>query len=90
MDNLALEIRGIDVVEVHQPEMADPGRREIEGHRRAQPAAAHDQHPGLLQSLLAGEPNFGKDDVPAVPNQFGLRQGCGGHGVSPPQSRTRY
>ena len=44
VDHLALQVGGVDHVVVDQAERADPGRREVERGRSAEPAGADQQH----------------------------------------------
>ena len=51
VDDLALQIGQIDPVVVDDADRPDPGGREVEQHRRAEPAGADDQHARLQQLL---------------------------------------
>ena len=50
MDDLALEVRLVDDVEVDDPDRADPRRGEVEGRRRAEAAGADEEHLRAEQS----------------------------------------
>ena len=63
VDDLALQVGGIDHVVVHQADAPDAGRRQVQRHRRAQPAGADDQHRGGLQLALAFQPHFRDQQV---------------------------
>ena len=95
MKHLALQIRGIHDIEVHEAERADAGRGEVERGGRAEPAHAHQQHARTLELLLSLEPDFGKNEMPAVAEDLFVRElrrhGCGRrHWVSLRQWRARW
>ena len=66
MDDLALQVRLIDHVEVDDAERADPRCRQVHQRRAAEPSSADDQHLGVLQPLLPGHRDVGNDQVPGV------------------------
>ncbi len=66
VDDLSLEVAVLDGVEVHQPDRAHARGGQVERGRRAEAAGADDQHPRLLELLLALEPDLRHDDVPGV------------------------
>ena len=66
VDDLALQVRLVDDVEVDDPERADPGGGQVEQRGRAEAAGADDQHLGVLQPLLAGHADVRDDQVPRV------------------------
>ena len=66
MDDLALQVGLVDLVELGDAERADAGRGQVEQRRAAQAAGADDEHLGVLQPLLPGHPDVGDDQVPAV------------------------
>ena len=74
MDDLPLEVRHVDGVEVDQPDGADTGRRQVEGDRGAEPAGADDEDFGRLEPPLPVEADFGHDDVAGIAGELGLRQ----------------
>ena len=89
VDDLALQVAGVDDVEVDQAEGADAGRGEVEGERRTEPAGADAEDFGGLELLLALHADFGQDEVARVAGEFvvgELREGDGfgggGHGSS--------
>ncbi len=45
MGDLALQVGQVDAVVIDDAERADPGRREVEEERRAEPAGADDEDP---------------------------------------------
>lgn len=61
--HLALEVRRLDDVVVDHGETADAGCREVEEHRRAQPAGTHDEDPGRPQPALSLRADPREDDV---------------------------
>jgi hypothetical protein len=66
VDDLALQVRRVDLVELDDAERAHAGGGQVEQRRAAQPAGAHDQHLGVLESLLPGHPDVRDDEVAAV------------------------
>ena len=90
MDDLALQVGLVDLVELDDAERADAGRGQVEQRRAAEAAGADHEHLGVLQPLLPGHPDVGDDQVPAVAADLvdgqlggGLDQRWQGHG-SPP------
>src|SRR5256884_3175021 len=88
--NLALEIGGVDDVEVNQPELADACGGKIQTERSAEPARANEQHLGVFQLELPIHADFRHDEMTAVAQNFfvgkarsrfctGLRLYSGGH-----------
>jgi hypothetical protein len=67
---LALQIRHVDAIVVDDTERADPGCREVLQHRRAETARADRKNAGGAQFLLAGEADFGDQEMPAIAPQF--------------------
>ena len=66
VDDLALEVGLVDLVELRDAERADTGRGEVEQGGRAQAAGTDDQHLGVLQPLLPAHAHVGDDQVAAV------------------------
>ena len=66
MDDLALQIRELDDVEVAEHQMADAGGGQIHGHRRSQSAHADNQHARGQQLLLALASDLREQHVAAV------------------------
>ena len=66
VQNLALEIGEIHVVEVNNAELADASGGEIHGDGRAESARADTEDAGGADFLLAGQTDFGKNQVPRV------------------------
>src|SRR5215475_5140382 len=90
MDDLALQVRLVDDVEVDDAERADASGGEVEQRRGAEPARSHHQHLGGFQPLLPGGCDFRDDQMPAVPANLvhaqlgpGLDQGGQGHSGTP-------
>ena len=52
VDDLALQVGLVDLVELRDAERADAGRGQVEQGRAAQAAGTDDQHLGVLQPLL--------------------------------------
>jgi hypothetical protein len=85
VDDLALQIAGVDDVEVDQAESADAGRGEIERQRRAQAAGADAEHARGFEAALALHAHFGQDEVARVAGEvvggeFGQGGGFGDGG----------
>ena len=72
--NLALQVAVVHGVEIKQLQRAHAGGSQVLQHRAAQPAAAHHQHAGRFQLLLADCAHFGQPQVAAVAGGFGRRQ----------------
>ena len=66
VDDLPLEVRGLDHVRVDQVEGPDARGRQVGDHRRSQSAGAHDQDLGVLDPLLAGPADHVDRKVPGV------------------------
>ena len=88
MDDLALQVAGVDDVEVDEAEGADAGGGEVEGERRAEAAGADAEDLRRLELLLALHADLGQDEVARVAGdlvvgQFGQRDGFGNsrHGL---------
>ncbi len=79
MRNLALQVGQVQRVEVGQMQFANPCSREIQRHRRAEPAEAEpaeadDQRPALLEAQLPLDIDLLEQDLPAVTQQFFVTQ----------------
>ena len=74
VSNLALQVAQIDLIEIGQVQFAHTGRGQIQGHRRAQPAEADDQHTALLEAQLPGDIDLRQENLPAVAQQVVVRQ----------------
>ena len=88
VDDLALQVRLVDRVELDDAERADAGRGQVHEHRRAETAGADGEHLGVLQPLLPVHADVRDDQVAAVPADLldgevggGLHQGWQGHGL---------
>ena len=66
MDDLALEVREVDLVVVDDAERADAGRGEVQRDGGSQAACAQQQDLGVEQLLLALEPDLGDEQVARV------------------------
>ncbi|MNE95653.1 hypothetical protein D3C80_1937670 [compost metagenome] len=82
MDHLALQVGQVDRVEVGQVQLADPGRGQVQRHRRAEAAEADDQHATVLEPQLAVDVDLRQEDLPAVAQQFVVTQ----HAVHPQET----
>ena len=67
VDDLALEVGGVDHVVVDDADGAHPGRGEVEQRRRPETAGADHEHPRALASRRCpSQPDLGQQDVPGV------------------------
>ena len=66
VDDLALEVREVDDVEVDDADRPDARGGEVERRRATQPAGADQQHLRLEQLRLALRADLGDQQVPAV------------------------
>lgn len=78
MKDLALKIRGIYHVRIHQAEAADTCGGEIHGGRRTKRAGADEQDGGLFQAQLPRLADGGDEQVARVSQDF-FRQQAGWH-----------
>ena len=77
MQHLALQVGQRDDVVIDHTQCAHASRRQIQDRRRAQPASADHQHPGLFQTLLPWPADFVQHDVASVTIQFFGRESHG-------------
>ena len=89
VDDLALQVGLVDLVELGDAEGADTGGGEVEQGGAAETTGADDQHLGVLEPLLPGHPDVRDDQVAAVAADLvdgelvsGLDQGWQGHELS--------
>jgi hypothetical protein len=68
MEDLALEIRELDPVGIHDPQRPHPGRDQIECYRRSQPTGPHHEDPGLPKTRLPQRTHFGEGQMTGVPH----------------------
>ena len=66
VDDLALQVRLVDLVELDDADRPDACRGEVHQRRAAEAAGTDHQHLGVLEPLLPGHPDVGDDQVPAV------------------------
>src|SRR6185369_17129167 len=66
VQDLALQVRVVHHVEVHDPQGAHAGGRQVQGQGRAQAPRPHAEHPGRLELPLSGQAHLGDDQVPGV------------------------
>ncbi len=79
VERLAVEVRLLDPVAIHQCDGADPGTGEIVQDRHAKPSRADDQDPGRAQPVLTGGADLRQRDL----------AGIAGHAHTLSQSRMR-
>ena len=60
VEDLPLQVREIDDIELDEPERADARRRKIERHGRAQSARTDQQHTRFLERALPSLPTWGR------------------------------
>jgi len=86
VDDLALQVRLVDHVEVDDAQRADTGRGQVHQRGRAEAAGADAQHLGVLQAALADLAYVRDDQVPGVaPDLFDGQVISGGN-----QRRQRH
>ena len=73
-EDLAVEIRLVDDVEVDEADRADPGRGQVQSERRAEPSGAHDEHARRLEPLLALGTDLRQDEMARVAPDLLVRQ----------------
>ncbi len=66
VQDLALQVGGVDLVHVDDADRADPGGSEVERGRRAETAGAEQQHLGAEQLDLALDADLGEEQVAHV------------------------
>ena len=81
VQHLALEVRGLDDVAVHDPDRPDPGGGEVEGSRCPEPSGADEEHARATETELALLAHLGEEQMPTVPVTFGRGEGAGGSGT---------
>ena len=74
VDDLPLQVAGVDDVEVDQADGADAGCGEVESQRGAEAAGADAEHLGCLELLLAFHADFGQDQVARVAGDLVVAQ----------------
>jgi hypothetical protein len=74
MQYLALEIRDVHHVEVHEPERADARRRQVEGQWRAKAARTDQENASCLELSLTVDADVRKNEVPAVTQHLFIAQ----------------
>jgi len=84
MDDLALQVGQVDGVEIRQMQLADPGRRQVQRHRRAQAAEADDQGATVFQAQLAVDVDLFQQNLSAIAQQLLVAQ----HGRCPRLMRS--
>ena len=67
MEDLTLQVGGIDLVHVDDADRADASRREVERGRRTEPAGAEQQHLRVEQLGLAFHAHLGQQEMALVP-----------------------
>ena len=66
MDDLALQVRDIDRIEIDDAQRTNPGRRQIKQHRRTKPARANHQDTRIQQAQLPFFADLIEDDMARV------------------------
>ena len=74
MEDLALQVRHVDGVELDEAEPAHAGGGEVEPDGRAEPAGADHEDARVLQPPLPLHPDLGDDEVAAVAEDLLLRE----------------
>lgn len=70
MHDLALQVGQVEAVEIGQVQFTDAGGRQVERHRRTEPAEPDHQHPAGLEPQLALDIDLLEQDLPTVTQQF--------------------
>ena len=70
VQDLALEIRIVDNVEIDQPKCADAGRGQVKRDRRSEPASANAKHLGRLELFLPLQRYLRHDEMPRITGNF--------------------
>ena len=92
VQDLALQVGGVDLVHVDDADRADAGGGEVERGRRAEPAGTEQQHLRVEQLLLALDADLGQQQVALVAVHLlgGQRGGlASSRGPRPSTGRTR-
>ena len=84
VQDLALQVRGVHHVVIHQAERSDASRCQVERGGRSQPSRTHEKDARARQGLLPVESDFGKNDVPCVAVALGWRQRAWRHAKGDP------
>ena len=66
VDDLALQIAGVDNIEINKTESAHTGRCQVQGERRTKPTRAHAKHACGLQFALAFYADLRQNQVARV------------------------
>ncbi len=74
VDDLPLQVGQVDRIEIRQVQLADPGRGQVQRHRRTQAAKTDDQCAAALQAQLALDVDLRQQDLATVAQQFLVAQ----------------
>src|SRR5258708_23303118 len=77
VDDLPLQVRFVDDIEVDDAERAHPGSGQVQQGGGAEPASTHAEHPGVLQALLPGHSDLRDDQVARIALDLVNGQLCG-------------
>jgi hypothetical protein len=66
MQDLPLQVRGIDLVGVHQAQSSDSRRSQIKGDRRTERTGTYQQYRSAFQTQLPGLAHCGNEQVARV------------------------
>jgi hypothetical protein len=72
IEDLSLEVRRIDDIEVDESDPADPGSGEIECRRTAEPPRTDDEDGTVLETVLAPDADIREDQVTRISKEFVL------------------
>ena len=70
VQDLALEVTRVHLVEVDDTDRADPRSGQVEGQRRSQPTRSHAKHPCGLELKLPFKANLRQRDMPSIAMQL--------------------
>jgi hypothetical protein len=64
VNGLPMQVAGIQVVGIDQPQVSHSGARQVLKHRTAEATQAYDQHAGALERRLARSADFLEQQLP--------------------------
>jgi len=74
VEDLPLEVRFFDYVEIHEADGPYAGSRQVHGGGRAEAARSHQEYASSLESRLAGLSDFREYKMPLVSPEFFVRK----------------
>src|SRR5690606_16699651 len=83
MNDLALQVRRIDDIEVDDVNRPHSRRGEVQQHRTPQPTSSHHQHPRPQQPPLSLPAHLRQDNMPRVAFDLLVGEALSGQGLEP-------